>query len=213
VMAPLTPIQTGERESAPQQSRRFDVNAQGLEGSGSLCGNVVRVARRVCDEPSERHQSIAQRHAQSTGDVIVAGPRGAQPVRGGGRERRASDSRQHAEAFQDAGNLDPAQAVVSMLPLRHNLDEALGFQTRQVHARRGGTYFGHHRELGAGSRMAVEKAIKHARTSRLADGRSDPGSHAVHLSFRIHSLTVDEVLPCGKLYLPRLRTRKRRASQ
>src|ERR1039457_4468722 len=51
----------------------------------------------------------------------------------------------------------------------------------------------HHSEFGAGSCVAIQQAIKHASSGRLADGRRNPGDGYVNVFFAIHTLIVDEV--------------------
>ena len=59
-------------------------------------------------------------HADCTGHVIVASPRGAQPVGRIGYELAATASGEHAQPFEDAGHIRSRQVIVAMLALKEH---------------------------------------------------------------------------------------------
>lgn len=123
--------------------------------------------------------------------MVVAGPRGAEPVRRVRLERRGPAG-EHAQRFERGGDAGPFQTVVPMPALGGHLHEALRSQPLQVDAggRRGDAR--DDGELGARPGAAVEQAIEHPGARRLADGGGDGGDGGVGLCGS-HSSILDEV--------------------
>jgi hypothetical protein len=84
-----------------------------------------------------------------------------------------------------------------MLSLSEGFHQSQRFQTEQVGASGGWTYLGDDRKLGARARAAVEEAVEHPRSRRLADGGGNRGGGCV-VGIDIHTSMVDESLKLVK---------------
>jgi hypothetical protein len=134
--APFAPIQATECKSPPRISSLLDVHFQVAERSGSCRCDVVRmVPGRTCGEPSQCYETVVKRYSDTPGDVIVTGSRGTQAIWRRGYKPLVRAARQDRESFQDTGYIGPAQTVIPVLSLSHNLNQAVQSQTFQVRAR------------------------------------------------------------------------------
>ena len=83
VRAPLAPVEALECESAPKCARALDVDAERLERGASRGRELAAAAGAAgSTEPAERREPCKQRHSERAGDVVVAGARAAQAMRG-----------------------------------------------------------------------------------------------------------------------------------
>lgn len=202
----LAPIQATERESPPRISCHLDVDSQVTKRSVSSRCDVVRVvAGGTSSEPSQHHEAVVKRYSNTSGDVIVAGSRGTQAIWRRRYKPLLGAARQDRESFQDTSNLRSAKTVIPVLPLSHDLNQAVQSQPVQVRTRGRRTHVRDHRKLRARSRAIVYEAIEHSRSCRFADGRRDARRAAVHLPFDIHTVIVNEVWMSGKAYSLRMR--------
>jgi hypothetical protein len=115
-----------------------------------------------------------KRHGQRPRQMVVTSARGSQPA---GRIRyklAARGAGEDAQSLQKFANDGPIQTVVAMLSLGQHLNQTRGLQTIQVCASRGWIYARDDGKLSAGSRPAIQQAVQHARSRRLANRRSNP---------------------------------------
>ena len=197
----LTPIHAGKSQAAALRACGGDIHSQGFERTRALRRQIIGTditASAVGREPAKRGNAIVDAHAEGARDVIVAGAGSAEDRRSVGHERFACGSGQDAESFESRGDVGAIEAVVAMLALSEELDEALGLEALKMDAGRGGRDFGEHGEFRGGAGAAVDEAIEHTGTSGLADGSGDGGGREVMIFADIHSLMINESLVQGK---------------
>jgi hypothetical protein len=189
---PLAPIQASVSETAAKRSSGIQVDTQRSKRLVSLRGQTFSFR-----EPSQRLEAIIERYSERAGDVVVAGPRGAQPA---GRIRHkfsARSAREDAQPFQHSSHVGSFQTVVAMFSLGEHFHQMRALQPVQVDAGRGRIDAGHYRQFGAGSRTTIQQTIEHASSGRLTDGRRNPGDRGVGVMFCTHTSIVNEVLMSG----------------
>lgn len=123
--AALAPVETGKGEAAPRGACGIEVHAEGDDGFRSSGREVVGVAAIGTGEPAERLEALAESNAESTRNVVVASARGAESVGSGGNEGCARRTGEDAQGFEGCSNVWRGEAVVTMLALRKNGDEAV----------------------------------------------------------------------------------------
>src|SRR5205814_4549136 len=124
-------------------------------------------------EPSKLEEAVVERSANAAGDMVVAGSRGAQPVRRCRLEFRARSVGEDTESFECPRHLGSEQCVVTMLALPDHGDETLCLQTVEVNARGGRAHTCDDGKLRAGARAIVDQAVQHAGTRWFSDGRGN----------------------------------------
>ena len=131
-------------------------------------------------------------------DMIVASSCRAHPVRRIRHKLIPWTTCDHAQPFQGAGNAPPRETVITVLSLNDHFDQLGRSQTIQVDTRGGGTDAADDCQLCAGPRMAVQKAIQHARPCRLPDRGRDARDCDISNIVSNHSFIVDEVCLSAK---------------
>ena len=139
-----------------------------------------------------------QRHCQCSGHVIVTSPRRSQPVRRIRHELSVRSRGENTQPFEDSCHLQTIQAVVAMFALGEHFNQPRRLQPIQVYARRRRAYASHDRQFGTSARAAIQQAVKHASSRRLADRHRNPGDRSVRMAFCIHTSMLNEVFVRGK---------------
>jgi hypothetical protein len=133
-------------------------------------------------------------NADPASHVVVTGARRAQAAWSVWHKPVASASGQDTQSFEHAGYIRSFKAVVAMLSLDVNLDQSSRLKALQMDARSRWADSGYHSKFGAGSRIAIHKAIEYARPRRLADGGCDSWNCGiVAVTGYNHTSTLNEV--------------------
>jgi hypothetical protein len=80
-----------------------------------------------------------------------------------------------------------------MLSLDKHFDQAFCMEPAEMCARGGRSHIRYHRQLRAGSRMAVQQAVQNANPRGFADCRCNSGDHQVAMSFCNHTSMINEL--------------------
>jgi len=199
----LAPVETGEGKPAALSSGSVDVDAECFESAQTFRSEIAGVGGQAFELP----QTIVERDSKGSGDVVVTGASGAQPVRRARYELRAGTAREDAESFEHARDARARELEIAMLALSLFGDEAFVFQPIQMDARGGRADAGDDREFRGGPCMVVHQAIQHAGTSGIADGGGDARGGMID----IHSLILNEVCKHGKAYIGVMPVSRRKA--
>lgn len=183
---PFAPIQAGVGEPAAQRLGGIDIDTEGGERVSAVQTELV-----AWGEPAQGLETVVQRHAQGAGQMVITGTGGAEAAGRMGHEFQGAAG-EDAEPFEGSGYSGPFEAVITMLPLHAQFDEAFGSEAVEVRAGGGGSDLGHHGQFGAGAGVAVHQTIEHARTGRLADGRRDSGDRRFDRILDRHTSMIDE---------------------
>ena len=182
---PLGPVETRPREDAPRRSGRSDVHAESVEPGDTSRRDVIAAACRA--QPPRRHLGVEQRHAGSTGEVVVAGAGELQ--RGSGRrlaKRAGPPCRGNVgQRLEGLGHLRPSQPVVAMTALAHGRDKATVEQPLQVFTRRRTPDAGNPGQLPCRQGPPGQQGVEHCRPARVAD--QGGGNRQVGIA---HALTL-----------------------
>lgn len=138
-------------------------------------------------------EAVVKSNADGPSQVIVTGASGAQFVGSIGDEFFVRSAGENTEAFENAGNLRPTEAVKTVLALVDDANQIRGFQALEMNAGSRGTDTGDDRQFGAGAGVTVHQAVEHASAGGFADGGGNGGDGVIGMQIYIHSLMVNEV--------------------
>jgi hypothetical protein len=85
-----------------------------------------------------------------------------------------------------------------MFTLREHFDQARSLQAIQVYARRRRAHAGDDRQFGTGVRTAIQQAVKHVSSRRLADSHCNSRDRCVRMTFCTHTSMLNEVSVRGE---------------
>ena len=131
---------------------------------------------RLPHQPLLSH-AVEHLHAEIAGEVIVADPRAPQRrlLRPGAHAHVAGALGQARKPFEHMGDVGAGEAVVAVAALLLRLDQAAGFELRQMRTRGLRRDAGLVRQLARGQRAAGHQRGQHVGARGIADQRGDHG--------------------------------------
>lgn len=125
-------------------------------------------------QPAAAKPCVAQRHAECTGEMAIAGPRAAHRGIGGGWTQGTRNLRQR-HRFQPRGYFIAGQAVIPVPPLRMHAEQTAIEQALEMGTGGGRAHTGGTRQLAGRTRTPIHQRQQHGRTRRLGQQRAEFG--------------------------------------